>query len=134
MNFFSKNLEYLRTQKGMTRNELANKLKVNQSTISRWENGDMGITVDNAYDVADFFNVSMSDLTGKDMSLENKPFDELDLLFSKNKDILTDEDKEYMIPSGYDTLLKNFYGDYMIPPPPEKRVSTHGIEVYLEQE
>ena len=44
------------------------------------------------------------------------------------------EDKEYMIPSGYDTLLKNFYGDYMIPPPPEKRVSTHGIEVYLEQE
>lgn len=96
MNFFSKNLEYLRTQKGMTRNELANKLKVNQSTISRWENGDMGITVDNAYDVADFFNVSMSDLTGKDMSLENKPFDELDLLFSKNKDILTDEDKEYM--------------------------------------
>lgn len=96
MNFFSKNLEYLRTQKGMTRNELANKLKVNQSTISRWENGDMGVTVDNAYDVADFFNVSMSDLTGKDMSLENKPFDELDLLFSKNKDILTDEDKEYM--------------------------------------
>ena len=96
MNFFSKNLEYLRTQKGMTRNELANKLKVNQSTISRWENGDMGVTVDNAYDVADFFNVSMSDLTGKDMALENKPFDELDLLFSKNKDILTDEDKEYM--------------------------------------
>ena len=96
MNFFSKNLEYLRTQKGMTRNELANKLKVNQSTISRWENGDMGITVDKAYDVADFFNVSMSDLTGKDVSLENKPFDELDLLFSKNKDILTDEDKKYM--------------------------------------
>ncbi len=94
MNFFSKNLEYLRTQKGMTKNELANKLKVNQSTISRWENGDMGVTVDNAYDVADFFNVSMSDLTGKDMSLENKPFDELEVLFDKNKNILTDEDKE----------------------------------------
>ena len=94
MNFFSKNLEYLRTKKGMTKNELANKLKVNQSTISRWENGDMGVTVDNAYDVADFFNVSMSDLTGKDMSLENKPFDELEILFNKNKDILTDDDKE----------------------------------------
>lgn len=94
MNFFSKNLEYLRTQKGMTKNELANKLKVNQSTISRWENGDMGVTVDNAYDVADFFNVSMSDLTGKDMSLESKPFDELEVLFDKNKNILTDEDKE----------------------------------------
>lgn len=94
MNFFSKNLEYLREKKGMTKNELANKLKVNQSTISRWENGDMGVTVDNAYDVADFFNVSMSDLTGKDMSQANKPFDELEILFNKNKDILTDDDKE----------------------------------------
>ena len=94
MSFFSKNLEFLRTQKGLTKNELANKLKVNQSTISRWENGDMGVTVDNAYDVADFFNVSISDLTGKDMSLENKPFDELEILFDKNKDILTDDDKE----------------------------------------
>lgn len=94
MNFFSKNLKYLRTKKGMTKNELANKLKVNQSTISRWENGDMGVTVDNAYDVADFFNISMSDLTGKDMSLENQPFDELEVLFDKNKEILTDEDKE----------------------------------------
>lgn len=94
MNFFSKNLKYLRAKKGMTKNELANKLKVNQSTISRWENGDMGVTVDNAYDVADFFNISMSDLTGKDMSLENQPFDELEVLFDKNKEILTDEDKE----------------------------------------
>lgn len=94
MNFFSKNLEYLRNKKGMTKIELANKLKVNQSTISRWENGDMGVTVDNAYDVANFFNVSMSDLTGKDLSLENKPFDELEILFDKNKDILTDDDKE----------------------------------------
>ena len=41
MSFFSKNLEYLRKEKGMSRNELADKLNVNQSTISRWENGDM---------------------------------------------------------------------------------------------
>lgn len=97
MSFFSKNLEYLRKEKGMSRNELADKLNVNQSTISRWENGDMGVTVDNAYDVANFFNISIADLTGKDLTLNNnKQFDELELLFSKNKDILTDEDKEYM--------------------------------------
>ncbi len=97
MSFFSKNLEYLRKEKGMSRNELADKLNVNQSTISRWENGDMGVTVDNAYDVANFFNISIADLTGKDLTLNNnKKFDELELLFSKNKDILTDEDKEYM--------------------------------------
>ena len=97
MSFFSKNLEYLRKKKRMSRNELADKLNVNQSTISRWENGDMGVTVDNAYDVANFFDISIADLTGKDLTVNNNDnFDELELLFSKNKDILTDEDKEYM--------------------------------------
>ena len=96
MNFFSKNLEYLRKQKGLSRAELSKKLNVNQSTISRWENGDMGVTVDNAYDVANFFNISISDLTGKDITNSKNSFDELELLFDKYKDILTDEDKEYM--------------------------------------
>lgn len=44
------------------------------------------------------------------------------------------ENKEYIIPSGFDVILKNYYGNYLELPPPEKRVSTHGIEVYLEQE
>lgn len=97
MSFFSKNLEYLRKERKMSRNELADKLNVNQSTISRWENGDMGVTVGNAYDVARFFNVSIADLTGEDLTVDsNDNFDELELLFSKNKDILTDEDKEYI--------------------------------------
>ena len=97
MSFFSKNLEYLRKKKRMSRNELADKLNVNQSTISRWENGDMGVTVDNAYDVANFFDISIADLTGKDLTVNNNNnFDEFEVLFSKNKDILTDEDKEYM--------------------------------------
>ena len=45
-----------------------------------------------------FFNVSMDDLVGKNLQLskQDDSFDELELLFSKNKDILTDEDKEYM--------------------------------------
>lgn len=92
--FLFQKLRIFNNKKRMSKNELANKLKVNQSTIFRWENGDMGVTVNNAYDVADFFNVSMSDLNGKDMSLENQPFDELEILFDKNKEILTDEDKE----------------------------------------
>lgn len=96
MSFFSKNLEYLRKQKGLSRSELAKILNVNQSTISRWENEDMGVTVDNAYDVADFFNISIADLTGKDLTNSDNHFDELELLFDKNKEILTEEDKEYM--------------------------------------
>ncbi len=97
MSFFSKNLIYLRNLKKISRSELADKINVNQSTISRWENEDMGVTVENAYDIANFFNISIADLTGKDLTIEqNQEFDELGILFSKNKDILTDEDKEYM--------------------------------------
>ena len=44
------------------------------------------------------------------------------------------ENKEYIIPSGFDVILKNYYGNYLELPPPEKRVSTHGIDVYLERE
>lgn len=96
-NYFAKNLRYLREYYGLSKSELASKLKLNQSTISRWENGDMGANVDNAYDVASYFGVSISDLLGKDLNNNNiKPFDELEILFSKNKDILTEDDKEYI--------------------------------------
>ena len=72
MNYFSKNLKYLRKENNISRSELASKLKINQSTISRWEIDNMGATIDNAYDVSQFFNVSIADLIGKDLSTIQK--------------------------------------------------------------
>ena len=96
-NFFSSNLKFLRENKGWSKSDLAKKLNVHQSTVSRWENEEMGATVDNAYDVANLFNISVADLTGKDLKKQNiKDFDELEILFDKHKDILTDDDKEYI--------------------------------------
>ena len=96
-NLFSSNLKFLRENKGWSKSDLAKKLNVHQSTISRWENEEMGATVDNAYDVANLFNISVADLTGKDLKKQNiKDFDELEILFDKHKDILTDDDKEYI--------------------------------------
>ena len=41
------------------------------------------------------------------------------------------EDNYYLIPEGYDSILKSYYGDnYLTPPPEDRRVSTHGLEVY----
>lgn len=71
MSFFAKNLKYLRENKGISKSELSKKINVNQSTLSRWENEEMGVTVDNAFDVAKFFNVSMADLVGKDLTFDN---------------------------------------------------------------
>lgn len=93
---FNKNLKYIRQHKGISQQELANKLDLDRSTISRWENDEMDITVGNAIQIADFFNIPIEKFTNVDLSINNKPFDELELLFSKNKDILTEDDKEYI--------------------------------------
>ena len=43
------------------------------------------------------------------------------------------EDDVYMIPKGFDFVLKSYYGDnYMMPPPENKRESTHGLEIYTK--
>lgn len=95
--FFNKNLKHIRQQRNISQQELADKLNLDRSTISRWENDEMDVTVGNALQVANYFNIPIEDLTGKDLTDDNnKTFDELELLFDKNKDILTDEDKEYM--------------------------------------
>lgn len=91
--FFSKNVKFLRQRDNISQQELADKLKIDRSTISRWENDEMDVTVGNALQVADFFNIPIEELTGKDLSINDTNFDELELLFSKNKDILTEDDK-----------------------------------------
>lgn len=93
-NFFPKNLQFLRKEKNMTQAELAKKISVDQTTIGRWEDGNREPTVGNVANIANVFNVSISDLLDKNLEHDNHYFDELEILFSKNKDILTDDDKE----------------------------------------
>lgn len=92
--FFSKNLQFLRKQKNMTQAELGAKVNVDQTTIGRWEDGNREPTVGNVVNIANAFEVSVPELLDIDLSKNDSSFDELELLFSKNKDILTDDDKE----------------------------------------
>lgn len=43
------------------------------------------------------------------------------------------EGRNYKAPVGYDEWLRSFYGDYMQLPPPEKRVSRHSFEAYVNE-
>lgn len=70
--YFSKNLKYIREKIGLTKNELAKKMHVSQSTVSRWESGEMGITVEKAYELSLILDVPLPELVGKDIeSLSN---------------------------------------------------------------
>ena len=97
MNYFSNNLKYLREQKKLSQNKLAGLLGVNQTTIARWENGEMSPSLESILDISDVLNISLFDLASQDLAKDTSDsFDELEVLFYKYKNILTDDDREYI--------------------------------------
>lgn len=92
-NYFPDNLKFLRTQKGMTQDELAQKMDKDYSTIGKWELGQRNPIMSDIIKLSDIFNVSVQNLVEKDLRIKNENFDELELLFDKHKNILTESDK-----------------------------------------
>ena len=70
-NYFKSNLKFLREEKGLSKNKLSEMTGVNQTTIGRWENGEISPTIDNVIDLMNALNVPLSELgtfLGKDLS------------------------------------------------------------------
>lgn len=96
--FFNTNLKYIRTQKGISQKKLAEKIGVDQSTVSYWEKG-MDITIDNAVKVALALNIDIPEFLGKDLTkdklneeeLKEYNFGDIKVTISKNGKI-TDKD------------------------------------------
>ena len=59
-------LKELRNRKGLSQEELSCKLKVSKSLIGLYETGDRKPSYDMLEDIADFFNISIDCLVGKD--------------------------------------------------------------------
>ena len=66
--YFNKNLKFIRQSKKISQQELADKLGLDRSTISRWENDEMDITVGNAIKIANYFNIPMEEFSGMDLT------------------------------------------------------------------
>ena len=93
-NYFAKNIKYFRQKKNIDQSVMAEDLGVAQSTLSCWENGLRTPDLDMVAKIAKYLNV-YDDFISKDLTDINnsQQFDELELLFDKHKDILTDSDK-----------------------------------------
>lgn len=65
INKFSERLTILRTEKGLSRTQLASALNVSVRLISYWENGQRGCDFDMLIKIADVFNVSIDYLLGR---------------------------------------------------------------------
>lgn len=73
---FAKNLRYLREKNRMEQLELAEKLgKKSSSTISEWEKGKYTPRIGVLNDIAEIFDVSISDLMNLDLSDEDVTID-----------------------------------------------------------
>ncbi len=75
-NYFVKNLKYIRNQKKISQQELADKIGVDRSTIGYWENGKADPTLLNVQKLSDALNINMIKLVGTDLSLEENQTNE----------------------------------------------------------
>lgn len=64
MKTFCERLRELRKENKLTTTELAEKLNISQSSISRWENGERRPNIKELYNIALFFNVTSDYLLG----------------------------------------------------------------------
>lgn len=94
--FFPKNLKFfLESGKISTKTILQITGNNSPGLVSMWKNGERQITTKDLVAIANFLNYTVDDLINKDLTNDdNRSFDELEVLFSKHKDILTDDDKE----------------------------------------
>ena len=63
-------LAELRKQKGLSQEELADKLQVSRQAISKWERGEASPDTDNLIELAKIYNISLDELVG--LSTEKK--------------------------------------------------------------
>lgn len=69
--YLAGNLKFLREQKGMTQQEIAELVGLkNKSSISLIEAGKYELSVDNLEKLADFFGVTMDQIVKQDLSQE----------------------------------------------------------------
>lgn len=92
---FSSKLYELRKTKGLSQEELANKLNVSRQTVSKWELGDSTPDMEKLTAISDLFEISLDELvlgkvpTSRDTS--SKTGDILNVLEEK---VLTTENKK----------------------------------------
>lgn len=72
-NFLNDNLKYLRTTKGISQQELADKIGIDRSTVSRIENKEIETTLENAIKISEVLNIPLHDLIGKNLKIDNSP-------------------------------------------------------------
>ena len=65
---FANNLKNLRTEREMTQADLSQALSTTEKTISHWETGYSEPSISQLVTIADYFDVSLDELVGRDFN------------------------------------------------------------------
>ena len=91
--YLSSNLKYLRKIKNITQKEVAKVCGKTDVAVLYWEKGKREPNAVDLGKLANFFNVSVSDLIFKDLRFDNRK-DEIKQLYERYNHLLTPEDKD----------------------------------------
>lgn len=98
-NFFAKNISYLIDNDFISVDTILKLTNHNSpSLISMWKTGERNIMTNDLIAIANYLNYTVDDLINKDLSNENTNLSksQFEILFDKHKDILTEDDKDYI--------------------------------------
>lgn len=92
---FNGRLYELRKQKGMSQEELANRLNVTRQTVSKWEVGDSTPDMEKLVAISDLFGVSLDELVlGKEQAAQEATAQKIDTVAMLEEKVLTEESKK----------------------------------------
>ena len=92
---FNNRLYQLRKQKGLSQEELANRLNVSRQTVSKWEVGDSTPDMEKLIAISDLFDVSLDKLVmGKEDEPQNPTTTKSELVTVLNEKVLTSNNKK----------------------------------------
>lgn len=91
---FNNRLYQLRKQKGLSQEELANRLNVSRQTVSKWEVGDSTPDMEKLIAISDLFDVSLDKLVmGKEEEPQAPTTTKSELVTVLNDKVLTSKNK-----------------------------------------
>ena len=91
---FNNRLYQLRKQKGLSQEELANRLNVSRQTVSKWEVGDSTPDMEKLIAMSDLFDVSLDKLVMGKENEKSQDAQKSEFVATLNEKVLTDKNKK----------------------------------------
>jgi len=107
MNSFGENVKRLRKAKGISQKVLARDLELSQGTIANYEKDNRFPKEKIMLMLADYFEVSVDYLIGRDLSHKNEDKDDLKMIKYLDFNVIDDSFYEFASKYYYDLIIKN---------------------------